>query len=180
MSAVATSPMRALRCSSPPARHRRDVIRAMAAACLVVAVLGGCAGEPVTITGNGGAVRPTNPGTSGTGTTSSRGDSRLLGAWSRTVLVQDNAGAVHASRTTWRFSADASASRSVVASNLTFGIMDSVVTAARWHTEGATVVLVYLPEGTGSARFDYLFQGTTLILGGIGFERQRAERGLTS
>ena len=158
---------------SSKGRERRPmyVLRAVAVAFLI-AVVGGCDGEPVTITGTSGASRPTNPGTTGTGATSSRGDSRLFGAWSRTVLVQDNSGAVHASRTTWRFGSNASATRSVVASNLTFGIMDSVVTSARWHTEGATVVLTYLPEGSGSARFDYFFQGTTLILGGIGFERQ--------
>ena len=171
MSVFTMSPTRTMRPSPPRALRRRDVWRALAT-CLVVAVLTACDGEPVTITGNGGAARPTNPGTSGTGTNSTRGDSRLLGAWSRTVLIQDNSGAVHASRTTWRFEPNASATRSVVASNLTFGIMDSVVTAARWHTEGAAIALTYLPEGTGSARFDYFFQGTTLILGGIGFERQ--------
>ena len=153
-------------------RHWSRGLRGLVAASLAIALLDGCGGEPVTITGTGGGARPTNPGTSGTGATSSRGDSRLLGAWSRTVFIQDNAGAVHSSRTTWRFSTNAAATRSVVTNNLTFGLMDSVVTAARWHTEGASVVLTYLPEGTGTARFDYFFQGTTLILGGIGFERQ--------
>ena len=157
--------------SSRPDRWSRSWRGAVAAA-LAIVLLNGCGGEPVTITGTGGSVRPTNPGTSGTGTTSSRGDSRLLGAWSRTVFIPDNTGAVHSSRTTWRYSANAAATRSVVANNLTFGLMDSVITAARWHTEGASVVLTYLPEGTGTARFDYFFQGTTLILGGIGFERQ--------
>jgi hypothetical protein len=168
------TPIRAQATCPRPLRARRwsRIWRGAVAAPLAIALLTGCDGEPVTITGNGGGVRPTNPGTSGTGTTSSRGDSRLLGAWSRTVFLQDNTGAVHSSRTTWRFSTNAAATRSVVANNLTFGLMDSVVTAARWHTEGASIVLDYLPEGTGTARFDYFFQGTTLILGGIGFERQ--------
>ncbi len=145
----------------------------LAWACLLAVLLvAGCEGSPVTITGNAGAPRPTNPGTSGTGTTPARGDARLVGGWSRTILLQDNTGAVHASRTTWRFGTNALATRSVVASNLTFGLVDSVVTSARWHTQGASVVIDYLPEGTGSARFDYLFQGTMLILGGIAFERQ--------
>jgi len=125
-----------------------------------------------TITGTIGAPRPVNPGTTGTGTTGGSIDSRLVGRWSRTVLLQDDVGAVHASRTTWRFGADAMATRSVVATNLTFGLIDSVVTPARWRTEGGAVVFTYLPEGRGTARFDYFLQGTTLILGGLGFERQ--------
>ena len=156
---------------------RRDPARRGARvrlALLTALVVAGCQGEPVTITGPIGAPRPGTPGTSGTGTgtAGSSIDSRLVGTWSRTLLFQDNVGAIHGSRTTWRFRGDAFATRSVVASNLTFGMVDSVVTAARWHTEGATVVLVYLPEGHGSARFDYQFVGSTLILGGIGFDRQ--------
>ena len=149
----------------------RGAGRSVLLAALIVA---GCQGDPVTITGPIGAPRPRNPGTSGTGTTATGSaiDPRLVGTWSRTLLFQDNVGAIHGSRTTWRFGSDAVATRSVVASNLTFGMVDSVVTAARWHIEGATVVLVYLPEGHGSARFDYQLQGSTLFLGGIGFERQ--------
>ena len=131
-----------------------------------------CDGERTTITGTIGAPRPSNPATAGSGASSSSLDSRLFGRWSRTLLFQDHAGAVHASRTTWRFGSDAIATRSVVASNLTFGMVDSVVTFARWRTEGGAVVVTYLPEGSGTARFDYLLQGATLFLGGIGFERQ--------
>lgn len=153
------------------ARSRAVSLRhGLGAALLVVAI--GCQGEPTTITGTIGAPRPGNPGTSGTGTTGGALDSRLVGRWSRTVLFQDVVGAVHASRTSWRFGADAMATRAVVASNLTFGMVDSVVTFARWRTEGGAVVFTYLPEGSGTARFDYLLQGTTLILGGLGFQRQ--------
>ena len=137
--------------------------------------LAACQGDPVTITGTIGAPRPGTPGTSGApGTATSGGsiDARLVGRWSRTLLFQDNLGSVHASRTSWRFGADASASRAVVATNLTFGMIDSVVTFARWRVEGGAVVLTYLPEGRGADRFDYFLQGTTLVLGGIGFERQ--------
>ena len=160
--------------TSASGRSRCDRVRAaLTTACLVASVVvAGCGGEPVTVTGTVGAPRPTNTGTSGTGSSTGVGDARLVGAWSHTALVQDNLGAVHASRTTWRFGADAFATRSVVATNLTFGMVDSVVTAARWRVEGASVVITYLPEGRGSARFDYFFQGSTLILGGIGFERQ--------
>jgi hypothetical protein len=146
--------------------------RSLSALLVIALVAIGCQGERTTITGTIGAPRPPNPGTSGTGTPSSSIDSRLVGRWSRTVLFQDDVGAVHASRTTWRFGADAMATRAVVATNLTFGMVDSVVTLARWRTEGGAVVFTYLPEGRGTARFDYFLQGTTLILGGLGFERQ--------
>ena len=135
-------------------------------------MLAACDGNPVAVIGTLGAPRPGNPGTSGTGTAGSSIDARLVGGWSRTLLFQDEVGAVHASRTTWRFGADAMATRAVVATNLTFGLVDSVVTVARWRTEGGAVVFTWLPEGRGSARFDYVLQGTTLILGGLGFERQ--------
>ena len=142
------------------------------ALCALLVVATACDGERTTITGTIGAPRPSNPATAGTGSSSSALDSRLVGRWSRTLLFQDQSGAVHASRTTWRFGSDAIATRSVVASNLTFGMVDSVVTFARWRTEGAVVVLTYLPDGSGSVRFDYLLQGATLFLGGIGFDRQ--------
>src|SRR5688500_3942161 len=148
---------------------RRTPLRSALCALLVVAAA--CDGERATITGTIGAPRPSNPATAGTGSSSAL-DSRLVGRWSRTLLFQDQSGAVHASRTTWRFGSDAIATRSVVASNLTFGMVDSVVTFARWRTEGAALVLTWLPDGSGTVRFDYLLQGATLFLGGIGFDRQ--------
>jgi hypothetical protein len=138
-------------------------------------LLGACDGERATITGTLGAPRSGTGGTSGRGGTSgSTGavDNRLLGQWSHTLLFRDQYGAVHASRTTWRFGSDGIASRAVVASNLTFGMVDSVVTLARWSTGSGQVALTYLPEGTGAARFDYFLQGTTLVMGGIPFVRQ--------
>ena len=148
-------------------------IGVVGAMLVLAAIAGGCDGHPTTITGTIGAPRPGNPGTTGSGTTSASRDSRLAGrSWSRTVLLQDNAGAVHSSRTTWHFGADGIATRSVVATNLTFGIAHQVVTLARWRTQGGTVVLDYLPDGSGSAVFEYSFQGTALILGGLGFEQQ--------
>jgi hypothetical protein len=110
------------------------------------------------------------PGRSG-GSVTGTIDSRLIGRWSTVVLFQGSDGSIHASRTTWTFGSDASASRAVIASNLTFGLVDSVVTRARWRSEGSAVVITYLPEGTGSARFDYFLQDMRLILGGIAFDR---------
>ena len=135
---------------------------------MAMLVVTGC-GERVSITGTAGATRS---GTGSTGGSTGSIDARLVGRWSRTVLFQDAAGAVHASRTSWRFGSDASASRAVVSSNLTFGFVDSVVTSARWRIDGGRIVITFLPAGSGDARFDYRLDGPTLILGGLPFERQ--------
>jgi hypothetical protein len=88
------------------------------------------------------------------------------------VLFQDNTGAVHSSRTTWRFGSDASASRAVVASNLTFGLVDSVVTAARWRIQGSRLAVTFSPPSSAEVLFEYRFDGGILVLGGLPFERR--------
>lgn len=151
---------------------RRPVTSAAPAWCVLIALLmAGCA-ERVDITGTAGSTR-SRTGT-GTGATSGTGtvDTRLVGRWSRTVLIQDNGGSIHASRTSWRFGSDASATRAVVASNLTFGLVDSVVTQARWRVQNGGLIVTYLAPSSGEARFDYRLQGATLILGGLAFDRQ--------
>jgi len=140
---------------------------------LTLFLMAGC-GERIDITGTSGTTRPRSGVGTGTGATPGTGtvDARLVGRWSRTVLLQDNSGSVHASRTTWRFGSDASATRAVVASNLTFGLVDSVVTQGRWRVQNGGLIVTYLPAGSGEARFDYLLQGPTLFLGGLAFDRQ--------
>ena len=139
---------------------------------LAAAVAVAACGERVDITGGGGAPR-TGSGTATGGTSGTTAtDGRLVGQWSRTVLFQDNSGAVQSSRTTWRFRSDASATRSVVASNLTFGFVDSVVTRARWRIQGGRLALSFLAPASGETLFDYRIDGATLVLGGLPFERQ--------
>ena len=150
----------------------RSAARSRVGALLLVALIiaAGC-GERVDITGTAGAARP-GGGTATGGTSGSAIDARLVGQWSRTLLLQDNTGAVHASRTTWRFASDASARRAVVASNLTFGLVDSVVTTARWRIVGGQLALSFLSPAAGDVLFEYRIDGATLYLGGIPFERQ--------
>ena len=140
---------------------------------LLAAIALSACGERVDITGSTGGAR-TGTGTStGTGgTPGSALDARLVGQWSRTTLFQDNGGAVHASRTTWRFRSDASATRAVVASNLTFGFVDSVVTHARWRIVGGRLALSFQPPASGDVLFDYRLDGAVLHLGGFPFDRQ--------
>ena len=133
---------------------------------LIAAVgLSGC-GERIGVTGTAGAPR------SGTGTSGGSIDSRLVGQWSRTLVFQDNSGAIQASRTTWRFASDASATRAVVASNITFGFVDSVVTHAQWRIRGGRLAITFLPPASGEVLFDYRFDGARLLLGGLPFDRQ--------
>jgi hypothetical protein len=143
-------------------RHRRQ--RRLAIVFVIALLAGGC-GERSSLTGVVGAGRG---GGIGSGTV----DTRLVGRWSNTFIFHGSDGFIHASRTTWTFGSDAAATRAVVASNLTLGLIDSVVTRALWRTDGSRVVLTYLPEGRGTARFDYFLQGNTLTLGGITFDRQ--------
>ena len=150
---------------------RKRAPRAYAVALFAALALAGC-GERVDITGTAGGSRPRQGSGTSTGGTSGAIDTRLVGQWSRTVLFQDNTGAIQASRTTWRFRSDAFASRAVVASNLTFGFVDSVVTHARWRIQGGRLALSFLAPAAGEILFEYRFDGPTLLLGGLPFDRQ--------
>ena len=149
-----------------PSSPRR--IHSLVGLCFALAIAASACGERVDVTGTAGAPR-TGIGTGGGSGGGVAG--RLVGHWSRTVLLQDHFGAIHASRTSWRFGSDASATRTVVSSNLTFGFVDSVVTRAQWRVQGSQLVISYQAPGAGDVRFDYLLQGATLLLDGLPFER---------
>lgn len=98
-------------------------------------------------------------------------DAVLVGSWWRIVLFTDDHGTSHASETTWQFAASGSATRTVVATNLTFGFFDTVVTQASWRTEGGEVVITYDSPGSGTARFAYSIRDDTLLLDTRAFVR---------
>jgi hypothetical protein len=98
-------------------------------------------------------------------------DAALVGSWWRIVLFMDGDGTTHASETTWRFDPGGSATRTVVASNLTFGFFDTVVAGARWRTEGGDVVITYSAPDSGTVRFAYRVSGDTLTLDTRAFVR---------
>ncbi|HUF31502.1 MAG TPA: hypothetical protein VMM77_12695 [Gemmatimonadaceae bacterium] len=98
-------------------------------------------------------------------------DAMLVGSWWRIVLFTDDNGASHASETTWRFTGEGSATRTVVATNLTFGFFDTVVAHASWHTEGGTVVITYKSPDSGTVRFAYHVGDDTLLLDTRAFVR---------
>jgi hypothetical protein len=95
----------------------------------------------------------------------------LVGRWTRVIFFNDGVGNLVSSRTTWDFRADGSAQRVVTACNVTSGQCDSVVDVGRWRVEGATT-LVFTPSappGQPEVRYDFRFEGQTLILGGVQF-----------
>jgi hypothetical protein len=98
-------------------------------------------------------------------------DAALIGSWWRIVLFSDGDGTTHASETTWRFDPGGAATRTVVASNLTFGFFDTVVAGARWRTEGGDVVITYSAPDSGTVRFAYRVSGDTLTLDTRAFVR---------
>jgi hypothetical protein len=98
-------------------------------------------------------------------------DASLLGSWYRIVLFSGDDGTTHASETTWEFEPSGAATRTVVASNLTYGFFDTVIADARWRTERGEVVITYVAPDSGTVRFAYRVSGDTLRLGDRAFLR---------
>ena len=106
----------------------------------------------------------------GTGTSSGQHDA-VVGLWTRVVVITDNDGNAHSSRTTWEFRSDGSATRTVVTQNLSAGISDVISANAIWHTEGSTLVITFREPNTGTSRFSFLVLGNVLTLDGRDFVR---------
>ena len=112
------------------------------------------------------------PGISvGSGTNTSTQHSALVGLWTRVVVLTDNQGNEHSSRTTWEFRSDGSATRTLVTHNLSAGITDVLTSNASWHTEGSTVVIAFHAPDSGTSRFSFTVFGNVLTLDGRDFVR---------
>ena len=107
----------------------------------------------------------------GTGGGSSSGQHALLGLWTRVVVITDNFGDTHSSRTTWEFRSDGSATRTVVAQNLSLGVSDVITARATWRTEGSTLVITFQPPDSGTSRFSFAIFSDVLTLDGRDFVR---------
>lgn len=106
----------------------------------------------------------------GTGSSQS-GQHALVGLWTRVVVITDNAGDTHSSRTTWEFRSDGSATRTVVAQNLSLGVSDVITTTATWRSEGSTLVITFQPPDSGVSRFSFAIFSNVLTLDGRDFVR---------
>lgn len=107
----------------------------------------------------------------GTGGGSGSGQHALLGLWTRVVVITDNFGDTHSSRTTWEFRSDGSATRTVVAQNLSLGVSDVITARATWRTEGSTLVISFQPPDSGTSRFSFAIFSDVLTLDGRDFVR---------
>ena len=108
-----------------------------------------------------------NVGTSG----SHSGQQALIGLWTRVVVITDNVGDTHSSRTTWEFRSDGSATRTVVAQNLSLGVSDVITARATWRTEGSTLVITFQSPDSGTSRFSFAIFSDVLTLDGRDFVR---------
>jgi hypothetical protein len=95
----------------------------------------------------------------------------LVGIWTRVVVVRDNTGNDHSSRTTWEFRSDGSATRTLITQNLSAGISDVLTANASWHTEGSTLVITFRSPDSGTSRFGFSVFINVLTLDGRDFVR---------
>ena len=107
----------------------------------------------------------------GTNTGSGFHQNSLVGLWTRVVVITDNAGTAHSSRTTWEFRSDGSATRTLITQNLGAGISDIITANATWHTEGSTLVIIFRPPDSGTSRFSFQVFSNVLTLDGRDFVR---------
>ena len=105
----------------------------------------------------------------GTGTGSHH--NAVVGVWTRVVVLADNQGNTHSSRTTWEFRSDGSATRTLITQNVSAGISDVLTANASWRTEGSTLVIAFRAPDTGTSRFGFSLFGNVLTLDGRDFVR---------
>lgn len=95
----------------------------------------------------------------------------IEGTWRRTLVFFDDFGFLHSSETTWTFEAGGAALRTVVATNVTLGAADTLVTQANWRIDGSNVVIEFTGPSPGTISLDVRVQGTTLFLAGQEYQR---------
>ena len=95
----------------------------------------------------------------------------IEGTWRRTLVFFDDFGFLHSSETTWTFDAGGTAQRTVVATNVTLGAADTLLTLARWRIEGTNVIIEFTAPSPGTIALDVRVQGTTLFLAGQEYQR---------
>lgn len=136
-----------------PARFA-SLLLLLAAGCLGGDAGGVARGGPTGVSGGGGALA-----------------SEVIGTWRHALFFIDDAGIRRSSETTWRFTSDGNAVRTVVARNFTDGIADVTFTSARWEAQGTSLLLTFLPPSSGSVRVGFRVEGNTLYLGAQPFLR---------
>lgn len=105
-------------------------------------------------------------------------DPAVVGSWTRILLFTDAAGIQRGSQLTYSFRSDSLFTRTLISSNFTAGIEDTVVESGRWFTSGGNLYLRYNPGQANetSARFSYRIArrsdgNSILLLDDSGFVR---------
>lgn len=101
----------------------------------------------------------------------SAAEAAIVGSWTSIITFADASGVVHQSETIWRFGSDGNATRTVIATNLTYGYYDVTITDARWRVLGPILEITYLEPRVSVARFDYRVDRTSLTIGTTVFVR---------
>jgi hypothetical protein len=129
---------------------------------VVTAVVLACSGEAVTDPESGlpccGPELPTGgQGEQDDSTVQQSNDATLFGSWTRLLLFTDVAGVQRGSRLTYQFGSDSTFTRTLVTSNFSQGIEDTVVETGRWTTSSGTLLLRFNPGQLNetNTRFSY-------------------------
>ena len=135
---------------------RQSLVLRYGAVALAALMLAGC-GERSTLGLNGGD-----------------GDNAawLVGRWRYTLLFEHE-GQAMMSETTWRFESSGTAVRTVVTSNLTHGLHDTVERGGSWSLAGS-VLTVTFPTTTTPESFPFIVtreSSTRILIGTIPFDR---------
>jgi hypothetical protein len=117
-----------------------------------------------------GVVTPAGSNPIGFGSSSAT-SSQVTGTWQRTIFFFDDFGFAQSSETTWQFSSDGTAVRSVVARNLTLGFADVLLATARWRVQGSQLIIDFITPTPGQIQLEFRLQGSQLILAGDTYSR---------
>ena len=84
-------------------------------------------------------------------------DPAVVGNWTRLLLFTDVDGTQRGSRLTFDLRSDSTFTRTLVTSNFTLGIDDTVIESGRWFTLGGNLTLRYNPNQPDEriSRFSY-------------------------
>jgi hypothetical protein len=101
-------------------------------------------------------------------TTSTAG---VVGTWTRSVSFVDEFGATKTTETTWVFSADGSATRTVTVRSSAAGPATTTESTARWQVQGDQVAIDFVTPNAARVTLQFSRVGDSLILGGETFLR---------
>lgn len=91
-----------------------------------------------------------------------------LGKWTHTDTFATG-GARFSTQTIWSFSADGTAQRIVITTDLGTGTSSSDITQAVWSAQGSTLFVQFLPNGPGLT-LTFVVSGGTLFLNGVPYQ----------